>query len=218
VPLRGESASRRLRPAGAGVGVRESSVTVSCVAGGEADITGQDRLDEPVRLVDYDPAWPAAFAREAARIRAALGNRALVIEHVGSTSVSGLMAKPVIDIVLAVGDASDEPGYVPALEAAGYRLRIREPDWHQHRLFKRLDPAVNLHAFTVGSIEIERMLRFRDWLRVHDEDRERYEATKLALAQRRWRHVQEYADAKTIVVEQIIARATVHAARQRDAS
>ena len=181
-------------------------------------MTGQAGLDEQVRLVDYDPAWPAAFGREATRIRAALGLRALAIEHVGSTSVSGLIAKPVIDVVLAVGDSSDEPAYVPALEAAGYRLRIREPDWHEHRLFKRLDTDVNLHVFTVGSIEIERMLRFRDWLRVNDDDRELYAATKLALAQRRWRHVQEYADAKTVVVEQIIARAMANAARQQDAS
>jgi GrpB-like predicted nucleotidyltransferase (UPF0157 family) len=136
----------------------------------------------------------------------------LLLEHVGSTSVPGLTAKPTIDIVLAVADSSDEAAYAPTLEAAGYNLRISEPDWHQHRLFNGPDPGVNLHVFTTGSTEIERMLLFRDWLRVVDEDRERYAATKRALAQRQWQNMQQYADAKTHVVEEIIARATRHAA------
>src|SRR5690349_21881543 len=90
----------------------------------------------PITLADYDPGWPVLFAREAARIRAALGDRAVQIEHAGSTSVPGLAAKPIIDILLAVPDSSDEHASVPALEAAGYVLRIREPDWFEHRLFK----------------------------------------------------------------------------------
>ena len=84
----------------------------------------------PINLVEYDPGWPEQFAREAQRIRAALGPRAIRIEHVGSTSIPGLVAKPIIDIDLVVADSSDEPSYVPALEATGYVLRIREPDWH----------------------------------------------------------------------------------------
>jgi GrpB-like predicted nucleotidyltransferase (UPF0157 family) len=91
-------------------------------------------LDGPIKLAEYDPAWPELYAHEADRIRAALGDRALLIEHVGSTSVPGLAAKPRIDIVLAVDDSSEERSYVPPLESAGYVLRIREPEWHEHRL------------------------------------------------------------------------------------
>jgi GrpB-like predicted nucleotidyltransferase (UPF0157 family) len=172
----------------------------------------EPRLDGPVRLVDYDPAWPALYAREAARLRRALGNRALLVEHVGSTSVPGLAAKPIVDVLLAVADSADEAAYLPALEAAGYTLRIREPDWHEHRLLKGPDTDVNLHVFSAGATEVERMLLFRDRLRAVDEDRERYVAAKRALADRRWEHVQQYADAKTPVVEEIIARARRHAA------
>ena len=89
----------------------------------------------PIRVVDDDPRWPELFAREADRVRAVLGQDALRIEHVGSTSVPGLAAKPIIDMLLAVADSADEAAYVPALEAAGYVLRIREPDWYEHRMF-----------------------------------------------------------------------------------
>ena len=160
-----------------------------------------------IELVDYDPAWPDLFAREAERIRAALGERVVLLEHTGSTSVPGLAAKPIIDMTLAVPDSSDEESYAPALEAAGYVLRIREPDWHEHRVFKGPDTNVNLHVFSDGCPEIDRMLRFRDWLRTNQADRELYEQTKRKLAAREWTYVQDYADAKTLVVEEIIARA-----------
>ena len=88
-----------------------------------------------------------------------------MLEHAGSTSVPGLSAKPKIDIVLGVADTADEAAYVPDMEAAGYVLRIRESDWHEHRLFKGPDTDINLHVFTVGCAEIERMIRFRDHLR-----------------------------------------------------
>lgn len=161
----------------------------------------------PIDLADYDPRWPELFARDAARIQAALGDRAVLVEHAGSTSVPGLAAKPIIDIVLAVLDSSDEDAYVPALEAAGYVLRAREPDWFEHRMFKGPDTDINLHVFTVGAAEIDRMLVFRDRLRADDADRDAYLQVKRDLARRTWRHVQHYADAKTAIVEQIIARA-----------
>lgn len=160
-----------------------------------------------VTLVDYDPEWPVLYEREARRIRAALGERALLLEHAGSTSVPGLAAKPKIDIVLAVADSADEDAYVPALEASGYRLHLREPDWHEHRLLRDTEPDVNLHVFSAECPEIGRMLRFRDHLRMDDADRELYERTKRELAAQRWATVQDYADAKTGVVEEIIARA-----------
>jgi len=161
-----------------------------------------------ITLAEYDPGWPHLFAREADRIRALLGGTVVLLEHAGSTSVPGLAAKPIIDIVLVVPDSADEQAYVPALEAAGYGLRIREPDWFEHRLLKGPDTDINLHVFTAGSTEVERMLVFRDWLRANDADRAAYLRVKRDLAQRTWRHVQHYADAKTAIVQEIVARAT----------
>jgi GrpB-like predicted nucleotidyltransferase (UPF0157 family) len=163
-------------------------------------------LSGSIELADYDPAWPELFRREAERIRAILGERVLQIEHVGSTAVSGLPAKPIIDILLVVADSADEQAYVAPLEEAGYVLRIREPDWHEHRVLKGPDTNVNLHVFSSGSDEIERMLAFRDRLRSHEQDRLLYERSKRDLAQQEWKYVQDYADAKSEVVEEIIAR------------
>ncbi|QSQ19489.1 GrpB family protein [Pyxidicoccus parkwayensis] len=164
-------------------------------------------LTRPIVVSDYDPAWPALFEREAARVRATLGERVKCLEHVGSTSVPGLPAKPVIDLVLTVADSADEASYVPMMEAAGYVLRIREPHWFEHRLFKGPDTDINLHVFTEGCTEVGQMLLFRDWLRTHPEDLELYATTKRELAKREWKYVQNYADAKTDVVRQILARA-----------
>ena len=160
-----------------------------------------------VLVVEYDPNWPQQFALEASKIRAALGEGALLLEHVGSTSVPGLAAKPILDILLVVADSAEETSYVPALEHAGYMLRIREPEWFEHRVLKGADPAVNMHVFSPGCAETERMLLMRNWLRAHDDDRELYARTKRELAQRDWQYTQNYADAKTEVVESILARA-----------
>jgi GrpB-like predicted nucleotidyltransferase (UPF0157 family) len=165
-------------------------------------------VNGPVKLSAYDPAWPTMFEREAARIRSALGDRVRLLEHVGSTSVPGLAAKPVIDIVLAVPDSADEAAYVAPLEGVGYVLRIREPEWFEHRMLRGPDTSVQVHVFTDGSVEIARMLAFRDRLRNHDDERLLYEKTKRELAARTWKYVQHYADAKSDVVEGIIARAT----------
>ena len=165
------------------------------------------RVDGPIILADYDPEWPVLYEREAARVRGLLGDRVRLLEHVGSTSVPGLPAKPIIDMLLAVPDSADEPAYVPSMEAGGYAVRIREPDWHEHRVFKGPDTDINLHTFTDGSTEIVRMLAFRDRLRTNDDERERYLATKRELAARHWTYVQDYADAKGEVVEGIIERA-----------
>jgi len=164
-------------------------------------------LAGPIQLVDFDPQWPGLFAREAGRVRAVLGERVLLLEHVGSTSVPGLAAKPRIDMLLVVADSADEPAYVTDMEAADYVLHIREPEWHEHRLFKGPDTDINLHVFSQGCSEIERMLLFRDWLRSHPSDRQLYERTKRELARKNWKYGQNYADAKTAVVEEILARA-----------
>ncbi|MFD8249301.1 GrpB family protein [Nocardia sp. NPDC059691] len=167
-----------------------------------------------VVLEEYNPAWPVWYAEEEAAIRAALGDVALRIEHTGSTSVPGLAAKAVIDILLLVPDAAAEVAYLSALEAAGYELRIRQPDWYQHRCFvRRVDSGarwnVNLHVLSPesGGPEMKRILAFRDWLRTHEDDRAYYERTKRELAQREWKFVQHYANAKSGVIEEILGRA-----------
>jgi GrpB-like predicted nucleotidyltransferase (UPF0157 family) len=161
-------------------------------------------IDGPVPLSDPDPAWPDRFEREAARIRSALGAAVLRLEHVGSTSVPGLVAKPIIDVLLVVADPTDEPAYLPALEQAGYRLRIREPQHDEHRMLRGPHRAVNVHVFGPGSGAAERLLRFRDRLRADPEARERYAAAKRELAARRWRYVQWYANAKGPVIEGLL--------------
>ena len=158
-------------------------------------------------VADYDPEWPRWFERAAEGIRSALGEAALEIHHVGSTSVPLLAAKPLIDINLVVADTTDEAAYVPKLETAGYVLRVREPDWFEHRMLRGFEPPVNLHVFPPGCSEVEQMLLFRDWLRTNDADRELYARAKRDLAAQEWRYVQNYADAKTDVVREIIGRA-----------
>lgn len=170
-------------------------------------VIAQVRLDGPVRLAAPDPTWPVTAEALVRDIRRVLGDTTLVLEHVGSTSVPSLAAKPVIDLVLTVPDPADEASYVPALEDLGYVLHIREPDWHQHRLLKYVDPAVNLHVFGAAASEVNRMIAFRDHLRVHDGDRALYESTKRDLAGHRWAVTQDYADAKTDVVGDIMGRA-----------
>ena len=160
-----------------------------------------------ILIVDYDTQWPDLFQREADRVRSGLGRQALRIEHTGSTSVPGLAAKPIVDMLLVVADSADEDAYVPALEAAGYVLRIRESNWYEHRMFKGPDTEIHLHVFSSGCPEIDRMLMFRDWLRSNAADRDLYARTKLALAQKKWKYGQNYADAKTAVIEQILIRA-----------
>ena len=166
-----------------------------------------ERLTGHIQIVDYDPTWPDSYAREANRVRAVLDARVVRLEHVGSTSVPGLAAKPIIDIVLEVPDSSDDGAYVPDMETAGYVLRVRESDWFEHRMFKGPDVDINLHTFSAGCPEVERMLIFRDWLRSNVADRDLYLRVKRELAARDWKSTQQYADAKTDVVKEILARA-----------
>jgi GrpB-like predicted nucleotidyltransferase (UPF0157 family) len=164
-------------------------------------------LTGKIVIAPYNDEWPRMFAAQGDRIRAALGERSLLLEHVGSTSVPGLAAKPIIDIALVVADPANEADYIPALEAAGYTLHIREPGWYQHRLLKYTNPDVHLHVFGPDCEEVERLLMMRDWLRRNEADRALYERTKRELAQRDWTYTQQYADAKTAIVQEILARA-----------
>ena len=164
-------------------------------------------LNSTIYLAPYDPDWSSQFSQLANLIRGTLVEKILLLEHVDSTSVPGLSAKPIIDIVLAVANSADESSYVPLLEEKGFVLRIREPDWFEHRVLKTPDIAGNLHVFSVGCEEIDRMLAFRNWLQSHDDDCRFYEETKRELAARTWKDIQNYADAKSEFVQEILARA-----------
>jgi GrpB-like predicted nucleotidyltransferase (UPF0157 family) len=161
----------------------------------------------PVVVVEYDPQWPERFNREQHRIRQILGDTALSLAHVGSTSVPGLYAKPIIDLDLVVASSADESTYVPQLEAAGYLLILREPNWHEHRMFKGPDTNINLHVFSPGCPELQRHLIFRDWLRLHPDDRDLYSRTKRELSAGAWANPRGYTDAKDDVIDAIYARA-----------
>jgi len=158
-------------------------------------------------VVDYNPCWPEKFQRHAEILSRTLGSKVLAIEHVGSTSVPGLAAKPIIDIIILVEDSGDEPAYLPVLVEAGYVLRVREPDWHQHRMFRTPELDVHIHIFSQGCVEVTRQLAFRDRLRANVEDRRLYESVKRKLAKEEWPDMNAYARAKSEVVEQITARA-----------
>ena len=170
-------------------------------------IGGPQPLTAPIEIRDYDPEWPHLYQREEARIRSILRDRVIRIAHAGSTSVPALPAKPVIDIVLEVPDSAEESTYVPDMESEGYVLRVREPEWFEHRVLKGPDTNVNLHVFSSGCAEVDRMLLFRDWLRSNVADRELYATAKRELAARDWKYTQQYADAKTAVVRDIMSRA-----------
>jgi GrpB-like predicted nucleotidyltransferase (UPF0157 family) len=161
---------------------------------------------EPVTVVvlDYDPAWPARFEQVSSRIRAALGATAVLVEHIGSTSVPGLAAKPIIDVLLVVPDVEEESAFAPALEAAGLALRVREPG---HRMFRAQRKDVHLHVYGPADQAVTDYLDLRDWLRVDEADRTVYADIKRRLAERSWSDMNHYADAKSEVIAQILGRA-----------
>ena len=157
-----------------------------------------------IRIVPYDPDWPSRFTAEQARLAAALGARALRIDHIGSTAVPGLCAKPIIDIDVSVDDPDDEATYLPAFESAGYRLRVRSPG---HRMVRTADLQVHVHVCAAGSEWERRHLLFRDWLRSHPAERDLYAQTKEDLARQDWADMNAYAAAKTAVISAIMSRA-----------
>ena len=168
---------------------------------------GTERPGDLIRLVAYDRTWPDRFALWRRQISDALGSRAERIEHVGSTSVPGLAAKPIIDIQVSVGDLADEPGYVPALQQLGLDLRSRDD---LHRYFRPV-PArpreVHVHVCAAGSIWEDEHLLFRDYLREHAEARSQYLQAKRAAASQWSDDGFAYTDAKTVVVLELLARA-----------
>jgi GrpB-like predicted nucleotidyltransferase (UPF0157 family) len=162
------------------------------------------REHREIVIVDYQDSWPGDFERERDRITAALGSRALAVEHVGSTAVPGLAAKPIIDVLVTVEHPGNQALAAP-LRDAGYELRVREPG---HRMFRTAALDVHVHVWAAGDPEVERLLRFRDRLRESAEDRVAYERLKRDLAQRNWSDMNEYADAKGPLIEAILARSS----------
>jgi GrpB-like predicted nucleotidyltransferase (UPF0157 family) len=155
-------------------------------------------------IANHDPAWPARFAELEARIRPALGDAALAVEHIGSTSVPGLAAKPIVDVLVVVTDVDDEPSYVPAMEGAGFVLRVREAG---HRMFRTPARDVHVHVYSAGDQAITDYLDLRDWLRVDESDRALYADVKRDLARRPWCDMNHYAEAKSDVIQQVLGRA-----------
>jgi GrpB-like predicted nucleotidyltransferase (UPF0157 family) len=157
-------------------------------------------------IAPYDPAWPTIYQRHANVLRQALGATLLRVEHIGSTAVPGLAAKPIVDLLAVVPDSANEADYAPRLEAAGYVLRVREPSFHEHRMFRTPERDVHVHVYGPASPEIGRNLAFRDRLRNNADARRRYEAVKRTLASQEWSDVNEYALAKTEIIESILAQ------------
>ena len=162
------------------------------------------REQREVVIVDYSPQWPVRFQAERRKIEEALGATARRIEHIGSTSVPGLAAKPVVDIMVTVDDPDDEASFASHMEAAGYVLRVREPG---HRMFRTPGRDVHVHFWRAGGDNERRDLLFRDRLRADRADREEYERVKRSLATGRWPDTNYYARAKTSIVMSIIERA-----------
>jgi putative glutamine amidotransferase len=159
----------------------------------------------------YDPAWPDRYETEAARIHGALGDRAVRLEHVGSTSVPGLAAKPIVDIQVSVRSMVPRSAYVDPLVRLGYRWAL-DPWTDEHEFFSRDgddERAFHVHVCATESAWEQRHLLFRDWLRSHPEDAAAYERLKRDLARQHPRDTYAYTDAKTGFIREIEGRAAV---------
>ncbi|WP_319804508.1 GrpB family protein [Nocardioides malaquae] len=169
----------------------------------ELEVFGDLETDK-LYLAEPDPEWALGFATHERRIRHAIGSTAIAVHHVGSTSVAGLAAKPIIDILLVVPDITAEEDYLAPLVDAGYALRVREPG---HRMLRTPARDVHLHMHQPDAPDTTDLLLFRDRLRSHPQERELYESTKRELLEREWTHMQAYADAKDQVIAEIKERA-----------
>ena len=158
-------------------------------------------------IKEYDPQWSEHYLKHEGVIKEALGKNILSIAHVGSTSVPGLAAKAIIDIDVVVENSADETLYLPALEKVGYVLRVREPDWHEHRMFRTPELDVHIHVFSPGVAELKRHAIFRDYLSENAEDRQVYEEVKREMAKKDWHDMSAYAHVKSEVIEGILRKA-----------
>jgi GrpB-like predicted nucleotidyltransferase (UPF0157 family) len=149
-------------------------------------VAGSERAQrDPIDIVSYDAIWPERFGGWRARLAEVLGSTARRIEHVGSTAVPGLPAKPLIDIEVSVDDLEDESGYVPSIEALGVQLRSRDLEHRFFRPFSGLPREVHIHVCALDGQWEKRHLLFRDYLRTDAPARQAY-ATSKKLAAKRW--------------------------------
>jgi GrpB-like predicted nucleotidyltransferase (UPF0157 family) len=168
---------------------------------------GSERPREPIEVLPYEPSWPATFDRWRARLGTCIGDAATRIEHVGSTSVPGLGAKPIVDIQVSVADLLDEGRYVPGCEAAGLMFRLRDDE---HRYFRPpfgLPREVHVHVCAVGSAWERDHLLFRDFLRTHPDACDAYATTKREAAALWGDDSMGYTEAKSDVILPILEAA-----------
>jgi GrpB-like predicted nucleotidyltransferase (UPF0157 family) len=163
-----------------------------------------ERRPGPVKLVEYDADWPARFERLRGPLADRLGPTARRIEHVGSTAIPGMAAKPIVDVLVTVEDVEDEARYLPAIVELGYELRVRETG---HRMFRPPSRDAHVHVCNEGSREHHDYLLLRDWLRRSEKDRDDYGRLKRKLATEDWPDVNYYARAKGLLISEILNRA-----------
>ena len=156
-----------------------------------------------VRLDRSSDEWPLKYERVSQQIGRVLGVRAKRVEHIGSTAVPGLDAKPIVDILLELDDVDDQDIH-QALAGIGLAPIVDEPG---HRMFRTAAGDVHVHLWASDDSEIERHILFRDWLRENEMDRRLYKREKYRLAAMEWPTQNDYAEAKTPVINEIVARA-----------
>ena len=166
------------------------------------------KFNRPIIVVDYDPQWPILFEKEKEAILAALRNRFLMVEHIGSTAVPGLAAKPLIDIAVGIQKLADAPVLIPCIEQLGYSY---EPTFEQlvpeRRFFWKGTPTV--HTFHIHLAEpdhpvLVKPIQFRDYLRKHPDAAQEYGILKKELAKRCVQDLDTYVAGKTGFVEKVM--------------
>ena len=177
-------------------GRRRPDVTTVEIVGGPEALT--------VGLHDHDARWAQDYLQHRRRILAAVTAVGVDVEHIGSTSVPGLAAKPIVDVVVVVPDITAEEDYLDGLLAAGYELRVREPG---HRLVRTPARDVHVHVYGRGDAAVDEYRLLRDHLRADAGDRALYEGVKRSLLDRRWGDMNAYSDAKDEVIATIKDRA-----------
>nr|WP_244561486.1 GrpB family protein [Ensifer aridi] len=161
-----------------------------------------------IEIADWSPEWPESFRRKASAIRRALGDRAFRIDHIGSTSIQGLAAKPIIDIQVSVAAFDPIERLTEPLREIGYEWRQANPDLTKRYFRERPgDERTHIHIRRLGSWHEQWALLFRDYMRVHPEEHAPYAALKRALAERYRENRAAYTNGKADHLWAIIRRA-----------
>lgn len=164
-------------------------------------------MEDPIIIVDYNVNWSIQYEQEKTQILNVLGDTVVDIQHIGSTSVPGLAAKPVIDILLGLAQIPPQPTQISSLEVLGY-LYCGEFGIPQRHYFRRGMPRTHqIHAVLVESEFWKTHILFRDFLRTHSEAAQQYEAEKRKLAQKFRNHRDRYTDSKAPLIEQLLIQA-----------